>query len=79
MASAFFGRLKAYRAATNSAELADAIQRNLYRGDPRRAAEARALAGYARQARMTLLHMPSLEAKLDFGAVPSLVIGGALP
>jgi cytochrome b pre-mRNA-processing protein 3 len=76
MAGAFFGRLKAYRAAANSADLADAIQRNLYRGDPRRATEARALAGYARQARTALLHMPSLEAKLDFGAVPSLMIGG---
>lgn len=68
MANAFYGRLQAYGDAANEAELADAILRNVYRGDAARDADARVLAAYVNAARA---HLAQSElATLDFGAMP---------
>ena len=67
MAGAFYGRLQAYRSASDREALADAIHRNLYRRAQGREAEARAIAIYAIAARS---HLVSAEGKLDFGPLP---------
>jgi cytochrome b pre-mRNA-processing protein 3 len=69
MANGFYGRMAAYEAARDEAELAAALARNLWRGaevDTR----ARALAAYALQARTHLKQ--SLPDTLDFGPLPVL-------
>ncbi|MEO8301308.1 MAG: ubiquinol-cytochrome C chaperone family protein [Rhizomicrobium sp.] len=69
MANAFYGRLSAYDAAKDEAELAQALAKNLWRGaavDMR----ARALAAYALRARASLGQ--SLPDGLDFGPLPKI-------
>lgn len=70
MANAFYGRLQAYDAAANEAELADTILRNIYRGDAARAADAQTLAGYVSRARAQLERCDLGAGALDFGAMP---------
>lgn len=71
MAAAFYGRLGAYREADGEAELAAAIARNLYRGEPSRVELARELANYVLGARTRLAGLgPDLE-RLDFGPLPA--------
>jgi len=70
MADAFYGRLKAYREAADEKALADAIVRNLYRGDTSKVEAARALAIYAASARESLSHMDLNTGAPDFGPEP---------
>ena len=70
MANAFYGRVQAYGAAANEAELAGAILRNIYRGDAARDADAQTLAGYVSRARAQLEQCDPSNGALDFGAMP---------
>ena len=67
LANAFYGRLAAYGAAQNSDEMAKALARNVWRGQPVDA-RARALAAYVEQARAALAAAP--DGTLDFGQSP---------
>jgi cytochrome b pre-mRNA-processing protein 3 len=70
MADAYFGRLKAYREAADENALADAIIRNLYRGDAAKVEQAAALAIYAASARERLSQTDLNAGMLDFGPEP---------
>jgi cytochrome b pre-mRNA-processing protein 3 len=70
MASAFYGRLAAYRAAPTPDKLAAAVLRNVYRGEAGRQAQAEALAAYALAARDCLQRCDVARGELDFGATP---------
>jgi cytochrome b pre-mRNA-processing protein 3 len=75
MANAFYGRLDAYRAAAESeTALAEAILRNIYRGEDGHAGEAAALAKYVRYARADLqtpkARLALLTGTLDYGPLP---------
>lgn len=70
MADAFFGRLKAYREAADQTALADAIVRNLYRGDAAKVEQAAALAIYAASVRERLSQADLSTATPDFGPEP---------
>ncbi|MGH6870818.1 MAG: ubiquinol-cytochrome C chaperone family protein [Rhizomicrobium sp.] len=69
-ASAFFGRMKAYSAASDEAELAAAIDRNLFRGTGSNDS-ARMLALYARLSRIHLCRADVAAGELDFGPLPN--------
>lgn len=73
MGDAFYGRLAAYDAAGESEEvLAQALVRNLYRGDKERKGAAFALACYALSARRQLGETLGLtEGRADFGPPPA--------
>jgi cytochrome b pre-mRNA-processing protein 3 len=70
MADAFFGRLKAYRAAADQEALAEAIVRNLFRGDASKVEQAIALAIYAASARERLSKADLSTTMPDFGPEP---------
>jgi cytochrome b pre-mRNA-processing protein 3 len=70
MAVAFFGRLKAYREAADQTALADAIVRNLYRGDAGKVEQAIALAIYAASVRERLSQADLSTGTPDFGPEP---------
>jgi cytochrome b pre-mRNA-processing protein 3 len=70
-ANAFYGRMQAYGAATNEDELADAILRNVYRGEDAGREQARKLAAYAWQARTRLDRCDLTKEPPNFG-VPLL-------
>jgi cytochrome b pre-mRNA-processing protein 3 len=75
MADAFYGRLKAYREAMEeeAAEpksLAEAVLRNIYRGDAAKVEQAEALAIYAASTRQRLSEMDMAAGTLDFGPEP---------
>ena len=70
MADAFYGRLKAYREAADEKALADAIVRNLYRGDAGKVEQAAALAIYAASARERLSQADLNTGAPDFGPEP---------
>jgi cytochrome b pre-mRNA-processing protein 3 len=72
MASAFYGRLKAYRDASSLEGLCAAIHRNLYRGAVARDREAKALAAYAWAARSHLAHIDPTGGRLEFGPLPTM-------
>lgn len=67
MADAFYGRLKAYREAIDSAQLAAAILRNVYRGADGHLEQALALATYASTVRDRLARCDFADGELDFG------------
>lgn len=67
MADAFFGRLQAYRAATDRAALAGVIHRNVYRSNELRVEQADRLAIYALAARDHLAAGPFPDGAPDFG------------
>lgn len=75
MADAFYGRLHHYRLATTQLELAEAVQRNLYRGDSERNREAAGMATYMMTARDRLKRdLPAvLAGKPGFGPLPGLL------
>ena len=77
MADAFYGRVQSYGEAKTEAELAAALQRNLYRGRKNMADEARGLASYMMLARMHLGRdiATVVAGKPDFGPLPHLVKG----
>jgi cytochrome b pre-mRNA-processing protein 3 len=70
MGEAFNGRVQAYSAASSDAQLAEAILRNIYRGDAKRSEEALALARYADVARHTLAACDPRMGNLNFGPLP---------
>lgn len=67
MADAFFGRLKAYGDAADDKALADAILRNVYRGDGGKVEQARALAIYASSVRARFADKDLTADVPDFG------------
>jgi cytochrome b pre-mRNA-processing protein 3 len=67
-ANAFYGRLQVYSAASSEKELADAVLRNVYRGDAAYAERAAQLAAYAWQARKHLDGVDLLKEPPNFGA-----------
>jgi len=70
-ANAFYGRMQAYGVAANENELAEAILRNVYRGDEANAGAARKLAAYVWQARAQLEQNDLTKEPPNFG-VPLL-------
>ena len=72
LAGAFYGRLHAYRAASDAVALADAILRNLYRGAVERRTEAATVATYAQSARSHLANSRLAQGELDFGPLPTM-------
>jgi cytochrome b pre-mRNA-processing protein 3 len=75
LANAFYGRMESYGAAVSAAQLAAAIQRNLYRGREDLAGEAAGLATYMMEARRHLsCNVASLRAgNPEFGPLPHRV------
>lgn len=71
MASAFYGRLDSYRKAASERELAQALFRNVYRGDPRCVEDSERLATYVTGARNSLSFFSPGGAEPDFGPVPA--------
>lgn len=72
MAGAFYGRMAAYGEARDSAEMAEALLRNLYRGETSRIEPASLLAKYARDARSRLASSRLQEGDADFGPLPTM-------
>ncbi len=70
IADAFYGRLQAYTAAADEAALAEAIRRNVFRGQPQRADAAASLARYGRAAQSCLLSADLAKGETDFGSLP---------
>jgi len=70
MGDAFKGRLQAYDSASGEAQLADAILRNVYRGDTSRRDDALSLARYAQSVRSTLAACDPRTGFLNFGPLP---------
>jgi len=70
MADAFYGRLDAYRAAGDEAELADAILRNVYRGEAGHEDVAQRLARYVTRSREYLSRVEPAVGAVDFGRLP---------
>jgi cytochrome b pre-mRNA-processing protein 3 len=70
MASAFYGRLQAYRNASTRDDLAQALGRNLYRGALDRQPEADALATYATRSRSHLANLDSAGG-VEFAPLPT--------
>lgn len=70
MASAFYGRLNAYRAASDEKMLADAIVRNVFRGDAVGLEPANAVANYCFMARARVSQSQLIAGEVDFGSLP---------
>jgi cytochrome b pre-mRNA-processing protein 3 len=71
VASAFYGRLRAYRESRDEAALADALLRNVYRGAKDRKPEAAALARYAQGAATCLASCDISAGEIAFGPLPA--------
>jgi cytochrome b pre-mRNA-processing protein 3 len=69
LGNAFNGRMQAYEGAADAGALAEAIQRNVYRGEAGHEAAALGLARYALAARTHLEQSDPAQGELDFGAV----------
>ncbi len=69
MADAFYGRLKAYGEVDDEAALANALQRNVFRGDASKVEQARALAMYVGKTRRHLSDT-DLSQGVEFGPAP---------
>lgn len=70
VANAFYGRMKAYRAATDSEQLAEALLRNVYRGATDRKDEAGLLARYVETAVAAMATCDLAAGAVDFGPLP---------
>ena len=70
MANAFYGRLAAYTAAQDHAQLSEAVNRNIYRGDSSRMDQAARLATYAQSVRSHLAGWRPDEEPIAFGPLP---------
>lgn len=73
IAGAFYGRLHAYRDATDAAGLARALLRNVYRESPERVEQAARLAKYCLLARARLANARPDQGELEFGPLPGEV------
>lgn len=71
MANAFYGRLAAYEAAKGEAQMAEALNRNVFRGVPGYEREAATLARYVFSARNSLAACDLSQGVAEFGALPS--------
>jgi cytochrome b pre-mRNA-processing protein 3 len=69
LANAFYGRLEAYAAAKDEAAFADALVRNLYRGEEGQRGRAEILARYVTSARKHLSGNDVMGGVIDFGPV----------
>jgi cytochrome b pre-mRNA-processing protein 3 len=69
IAAAFYGRMQAYSRAVDDAALAAAVERNVYRGSDH-GEGARALALYARLARIHLCSADIVGGEVSFGPLP---------
>lgn len=70
IANAFYGRCQAYDAAGDEAGLAEAVLRNLYRGEAGQAEAASAVARYIPTAKAALEGADVLAGHLEFGPLP---------
>lgn len=70
LANAFYGRIKAYDEAPDEVAMADALLRNLYRGDTQKADSAKALARYVFRAKTSLAQSDPAQGELNFGPIP---------
>jgi cytochrome b pre-mRNA-processing protein 3 len=70
LADAFYGRMQAYRDATDEADMEAALTRNLYRGAPEPGAKK--MARYALRAKARLKVCDIENGQLDFGPLPGL-------
>ncbi|MBU6444645.1 MAG: ubiquinol-cytochrome C chaperone [Alphaproteobacteria bacterium] len=73
IADAFYGRLKAYGEAAETGALAEALLRNVYRGEAQDARMAGWLADYALAARVRLAAANVAGGDLEFGPLPGSV------
>jgi cytochrome b pre-mRNA-processing protein 3 len=73
MADAFYGRMRAYDAATGLAEMKAALLRNVYRDRDGVSREAAALAEYTLAAKRTLAALDP-DTDLDFGPLPGAAL-----
>ena len=71
LASAFYGRLQAYRNTSTQEDLAQAIRRNLYRGAPERKPQADALATYVMRSRSRLAGFNTTGKDPEFAPLPT--------
>jgi cytochrome b pre-mRNA-processing protein 3 len=71
MGDGFNGRVLAYGAARDEAELSEVILRNVYRGEKSRTREAFGLARYAIAARRRLAACNLAQGELEFGSLPA--------
>lgn len=72
MASAFYGRLRAYSASADDSQLTAAILRNVYRGDRSRVDSAASLAKYVGVVREEMISCCLASGELRFAPVPAL-------
>ena len=72
MASAFYGRLSAYAGTTDETQLAAAILRNVYRGEPSRVDRAALLAKYVGVMREEMTGSGVACGELQFAPIPAL-------
>ncbi|MBV9570598.1 MAG: ubiquinol-cytochrome C chaperone family protein [Alphaproteobacteria bacterium] len=72
LASAFYGRLSAYQAATTPTELSEAIWRNVYRGSDSCRAYAERLARYVAASRSELAKTELSAGRLKFAPLPTM-------
>lgn len=71
IADAFYGRFKAYDDAGNDeAAMADALVRNLYRGNEKQTEAVKTLARYVFTAKAALAKCDPAQGELDFGPLP---------
>lgn len=70
IADAFYGRFTAYDRATDETAMADALVRNLYRGNEKHAEAAKMLARYVFSAKDALAKCDPSQGELDFGPLP---------
>ena len=68
--NAYYGRMQAYDKAIDVDALAEAIERNIYRGVPDRQEQAKTLARYVLAAKKALAECDPLGGILDFGTLP---------
>ncbi|HLY05319.1 MAG TPA: ubiquinol-cytochrome C chaperone family protein [Rhizomicrobium sp.] len=71
MASAFYGRLRAYSESVDEAQLAAAILRNVYRGESGRVDRAASLAKYIDVVRRDIAGAGLASGELQFGPIPA--------
>lgn len=72
LASAFYGRLEAYRSTSTLEQLAEAIQRNVFRGAADKAQQAHALATYALESRSRSTEAEIAKGNVAFASLPTI-------
>ncbi|HEY4125526.1 MAG TPA: ubiquinol-cytochrome C chaperone family protein [Rhizomicrobium sp.] len=70
IADAFYGRCKAYDEAGDEAAMAQALSRNLYRGNTARTQDAEQLSRYVFEAKAALARSNVAQGEIDFGSLP---------